>query len=540
MVVAFVARTASAAPDRLEPDDLPTPADEVIRADAKVDPPAVPGFEIAGSTLEGAHTVKELRVHGRKLLDSTVTVKGVITWVYDCATAIRQPGESERAVKKRIDDDPTLCERPKFYVGDDAKTPPEHSLWVVDVPRFYNKLELTRLPKADRSAPDRCEPGDRAQKVCPPYKVGDVVTIAGDFKLSSPHSERNSDGLLVYKAMQNATQHWETGGTTWTAKTVAPQTWSSPGGVASAAEVPKGKPTRVAVDRKVREESSVHLIAGNAAVAQKKLDVAADEYQKAIARWADNHVAWYGAGGAAALHGDWDHAADAFEHCVKLRPDVAMYQLWYGVALYERAVHAAREDQARRDGRKPEAVTPDLSAVNFEKPLTHLATAAKLSPGLWRAHYYLGRISREQDRAKAAAEEFTAAIRANPREAGPYIALVEIYRRWDYTDAAIAVATQATQNIPGSNEVSDAWFELGMGYDDKHRDAEAIEAFSKALETRKDNAKALFQRGQAYFRKGDRANAKRDLEAFAKSTTAGLDFARAQAQQMLVDLAAKR
>src|SRR5205807_3693821 len=109
-----------------------------------------------------------------------------------------------------IDTDPTMCERPKFYLGDDAHTPPERSLWVVDVPRPYNKLELQRIQKANRDLPGRCEPGDK--KVCPPVKVGDVVTITGDFKTTSPHSERNSDGLLVYQAMQNETRHWATAG----------------------------------------------------------------------------------------------------------------------------------------------------------------------------------------------------------------------------------------------------------------------------------------------------------------------------------------
>ena len=79
-------------------------------------------------------------------------MKGVITWVYNCATDVRRPGESDRQVHARIDLDPTLCERPKFYVGDTHDTPADQSLWVVDVPRDYNKLELSRLSKA-RSQP---------------------------------------------------------------------------------------------------------------------------------------------------------------------------------------------------------------------------------------------------------------------------------------------------------------------------------------------------------------------------------------------------
>src|SRR5690606_5413497 len=109
------------------------------------------------------------------------------------------------------DEDPTLCERPKFYIGDTAQTPPEKSLWVVDVPRPYNALEIKRIKKKDRIDPDRCEPDekDKMKSVCPPYAVGDEVVVTGTFKVSSPHSERNSDGLLVYKMMKNITQGYE-------------------------------------------------------------------------------------------------------------------------------------------------------------------------------------------------------------------------------------------------------------------------------------------------------------------------------------------
>jgi len=80
---------------------------------------------------------------------------------------------------------------------------------------------------------------------------------------------------------------------------------------------------------------------------------------------------------------------------------------------------------------------------------------------------------------------------------------------------------------------------LGMGYDDKRMDDKAIEAFDKSIETRKDNHKAKFQRGQAYFRKGDFMHAKRDLEEFSKNGGASLEFAKQQASKMLMDIAAK-
>src|SRR5262249_31092393 len=105
--------------------------------------------------------------------------------------------------------------------------------------------------------------------------------------------------------------------------------------------------------------------------------------------------AWYGL--AAAYHDrqDFTNAAEAAQHAVTLAPEQAMYQLEYGWFLYDKAIQGAREDQARRENKKPEEVTPDLTTVNFEKPLQHLQEAVKLNPELWRAHYCIGRIYRD-------------------------------------------------------------------------------------------------------------------------------------------------
>ncbi len=189
-------------------DKLKGPEAEVHKSDVKLSIPAVPAFDLANKP------IKELRVKNRKRLKSEVTIKGFVTWVYDCPTAIRQPGEDDKALTERIEKDPTLCERAKFYIGDDKDTPAEKSLWVVDVPRPYNKLELKNMKKKDRTDPLKCEPDDLAKKpkesICPPYALGDEVEVTGMFDLSSPHSERNSDGLLIFKKVHNTTQDYTT------------------------------------------------------------------------------------------------------------------------------------------------------------------------------------------------------------------------------------------------------------------------------------------------------------------------------------------
>jgi hypothetical protein len=181
-------------------DPIEGPKAEVKPHGLKLDLPAVPPFDLPPASPDGSHSVKEMRVKGKKFLDQTVTIKGYVTWAYDCIAALRTESMSDKDVQKIIDEDPTKCERPKFYLGDTADTPPEKSIWVVDVPRPPNKLEIERLPKEEI----------KGWPSVPPYKVGDEMVITGDWRLASPHSERNSDGLLVYKTLKNVTQNWET------------------------------------------------------------------------------------------------------------------------------------------------------------------------------------------------------------------------------------------------------------------------------------------------------------------------------------------
>ena len=219
-------------------DQIQGPAAEVKKTDVKLDLPAVPAFDLPPAPADGGHSVKELRVKGKKLFETDITVHGFITWAYDCATAVRKPDETDKDLQKRLDEDPTLCERPKFYIGDGKDTPAEKSLWVVDVPRPYNKLEMERMKKPERNLPDRCEPNEKDPKknIRPPYAVGDEVSVTGTFKMSSPHSERNSDGLLVYKKMKNITQNWET-------PDIAPPPGAGSGAAAAGGPPPATKPS---------------------------------------------------------------------------------------------------------------------------------------------------------------------------------------------------------------------------------------------------------------------------------------------------------
>ena len=276
---------------------------------------------------------------------------------------------------------------------------------------------------------------------------------------------------------------------------------------------------------------------GTSAYGQKQVDTAIAAYKQAVAKWDKNHSAWYGLGAAYASKQEWASAAEAMAHAVQIVPDQAMYQQAYGSILYDKAIHSA--GQGRREGKKSDDPPADLSTVNFEKPLQHLQEAVKLNNELWRAHYYIGRIYRDTGKAKEAATELTNALRFGPTDPGPWVALAELYYQWDYTDQGIQIAEVGTTVVPGFNEKSDIWYEVGMGYDEKRFDDRAIDAFTKALEAKRDHQRAKFQRGQAYFRKGDYAKAKRDLEEFSKAGGASVEFAKQQASQMLIEIAAR-
>lgn len=179
----------TAAPDPLDHFDPVAP--EVDKARTAVALPAVPDFALP-PVKGGMHSVKELRVAGKQYLETDIVVTGYITWIYDCVTAVGLPGEKLATVKKRIEQDPTLCERPKFHLGTTADAAETSTLWVVDVPRAPNKLEKQRLPKAELAA----------WPAVPKLAVGDRVAVTGTFTRRSPHGEMNSDGLIVYKSLQ--------------------------------------------------------------------------------------------------------------------------------------------------------------------------------------------------------------------------------------------------------------------------------------------------------------------------------------------------
>jgi lipoprotein NlpI len=504
--------------DNTEPDDLPGPPLETIKNPTKLEVPPLPAFDLP-VTEPGFRSPRELRVRGRAALGAEVKVRGYITWVYDCSAQLASvnPEATRAQILMSIDSDPSLCERPKFYLGDSKDTSQDASIWVVDVPRAPTKSERQRLPKDEL----------KAWPAVPRIARGDYVTVTGMWALHTPHNESNLDGLLIFKSL-------------------APAMPSA--GAAAAAPVASAKqpeiavvtraPLRKQVDADVRNASVDHLNACNKAVKAKQYDAAFKECQTATQLWAGNHHAWYAWSSAHIARSEWSQARTAAERAVALRPDLAMYQLYYGISLYEAEIQRARQDQARRENKKPDEVALDPGGLKLDAARDALVRATRLSPALWRAHYYLGLVYRDLDDPRRAAEQFNQTIATHPGYRFGYSALIELYRRWDYLDQALALAELGTATVPVA-DAGELWFELGMVHDARRADGKAVEAFSKAIALRPDDLAAKFQRGQILARKGELAAASRDLEEVAKSTDPKLVSEKQVARQLLAQIAVR-
>jgi tetratricopeptide (TPR) repeat protein len=302
---------------------------------------------------------------------------------------------------------------------------------------------------------------------------------------------------------------------------------------------------RKIVDPDVRDRSVEQLNLCNRALADKHYDTALAACDAALKIWEGNHLAWYATATAHMARGAWRDARAAIERAVALRPDDAMYQLYDGMTLYETARLQVRDDQARLAHKRPEELGLDAPVVSQAMHGSPRLTAARdallratrSTYELWRGHYYLGRIYRDLDDDRRAASQFTQTVKTNPAYRFAYIALIELYRRWGYLDQSLLVASIGVTRVPPA-DTADLWFEVGLAYDAKAVNDKAITALGNAIALAPDDALAKLQRGRIYFRIGDTARARRDLEDVARASDPRLDAAKQLAAQMLVELTA--
>lgn len=523
-VLAAPERLADAG-NQLEPDDLTGPTLEVVAAkgEARVAVPALPSFELP-ATEPGFTTPRELSLRGRRKLGSDVKVKGYVTWVYDCAAALaaQSPRAPRAALQKKIDADPSICERPRFTLGDAKGAPRDASITVVEVPRPPTKRERQQLDKAALAA----------WPAAPKLAVGDYVVVSGQWTTRAPRGDASPDGLLVYSALTGAALPGAVLPSAAPAATSA-ETTSAEADVAVVTEAP----LRKVISSKLRADSINQLGACHRAATAGDFGAAIRACRTATATWEGNHLAWYTLASAHMALGQWPEARATVARSVALRPDLAMYQLYHGVAIYEEELQivAATAATAGAAGKaRPEVTSPALVAARDA-----LRRAAKLNPALWRAHFYLARVYRDLDEPRRAAEQFVATMQAHPSYRYAYLSLVELLRRWGYIDSALAFAQLGAERVTAA-EAADLWIEVGVLCEQRKVEDQALEAYGKALAARPDDARAKLQRGQLRFRTGDLAGAKADLEAALASSDPQLVANRAYVKELLARIAARK
>lgn len=174
-------------------DLLKGPKPEVVQTAVKLDLPEVPAFDIPAPHPDGTHTAREMRLKSAKLLNTEVQIKGFVTWIYDCVAELQGPDDDVKEIRQKILEDPTVCQRPHFFLGDTPDTSGERSVWVVEVPRKLRSDELRLLSRQERAnLPD-----------VPDIDIGDEVVVTGLWNRESPAGFANSDGLLIYKDLEN-------------------------------------------------------------------------------------------------------------------------------------------------------------------------------------------------------------------------------------------------------------------------------------------------------------------------------------------------
>jgi len=490
---------------KIERDDLPPPQLEVAKHPAKVATPVIPTFDLP-STEPGFHAPRVLRVRGKAMLGTEIRVKGYVTAIYDCVEGLAgaNPGATRDRIKAAIHDDPSLCERTLFWLGDAYDTARETSISVIGPPIGVPRPALPRVALGDFVIVT----GTWGEATGPEHTIEPVLRFAAAERGVPAPASAASEPVIAAKDLQIDLD-------------VAAET-----------------PMRRFVDDVTLNASLGHLNACNKALAARQYDEAIAACREATQAWDGNHLAWYAWAGAHLARREWPEARTAIERAVALRSDHAMYQLYLGIALYETEREVARAAQARRERKKPDDVELDPARLKLDAARDALMAAVRTAPDAWRAHYYLGRVYRDLDDARPAAVQFTATIKTHPGYRFAYVALIELYRRWDYIDQALAVALLGTSYVPAA-EASELWFEAGMAYDAKRADDKAIDAFSKAIAGRPDDAGSKFQRGQIYLRRGDVASARRDLEDVVRSPDAKIAPVKQLATQLLAQLEAR-
>ncbi len=253
------------------------------------------------------------------------------------------------------------------------------------------------------------------------------------------------------------------------------------------------------------------------------LDMALDNFNKAIGKDKNNHRAHLGKGqvyarkaqddstGAKLSKGQkkqiqelWEKAVEASTTAVSLKKDNAAYRLQLGMSLYE----AGKPKQAKE----------------------HLEATIKLQPDE-KAYWYLGRIYAADGEPKKAAEAWRNGCMANPFFGPNFVRLGALYVRWDMPKQALEVLKVGAKNAKGAEYLTNIYYYLGLAHRATDNNDDAIDAFQKALKYSDSNKEAMFQLGFALVDKQKWGPAAKAFKKFLSGKSGISTFDRSQAMR---------
>jgi len=118
-------------------------------------------------------------------------------------------------------------------------------------------------------------------------------------------------------------------------------------------------------------------------------------------------------------------------------------------------------------------------ASSYESMETLCRRALAANPDAWSAHNNLGDVLNSEGQLNEAAREYEAALRLKPTDSSAHSNLGIVYARLGHLGPAIAEYHSALAEAPDSPKI---WFNLGNALRAAHRNPDAIDAFSHAID----------------------------------------------------------
>lgn len=195
------------------------------------------------------------------------------------------------------------------------------------------------------------------------------------------------------------------------------------------------------------------------------------------------------------LHETLEPATEVFEHGIALYRDSSRLYIGLGIASYSRG--------------------------SYDAAIEALCHASDLSPSDPRPYLFLGRMYNvSMGQADQVAKHMKRFVETNPDNALAYyydaLSTWKGSRSGDHGVDAGEAEALFRRSIALDPRFADAHLQLGILYDDQHREQEAIQEFQAAVQLNPDGADAHYRLAQAYLRSGNKERSQEELGLYQK------------------------